>query len=117
MSDGEALAAAALALGVGIVEGEAGGEIVLLPVHAAAAPTEATRAVAVEDAAGSLDLLVERPGLADIVDRISEARAAAPRRRQFDSDRPFGRPAHQLGDPRFRRRSQGQRRGAGAGGG
>src|SRR5687768_18324961 len=34
--DGEARAAAALALGVRIFEDEAGGEIVLLPVHAAA---------------------------------------------------------------------------------
>jgi hypothetical protein len=34
--DGEALAAAARGLGIGVVEHEAGGEIVLAPIHDAA---------------------------------------------------------------------------------
>src|ERR1700741_5251925 len=80
ISDGEALAAAAGALGVGIVEHEAGGEIVLAPVHDRADQIEDGGAVDVEDAAGRLDLLVELRLLGHIVDRIGKARAAAPRR-------------------------------------
>ena len=80
-SDGEALAAATLALGVGILEDEAGGEIVFLPVHEASDQIEDGRAVDIEGAAGRLDLLVERLRLMDIVDGVGEARAAAPRRR------------------------------------
>src|SRR5688572_33007364 len=57
--DGEALAAAAGALGVGVVEGEAGGEVVFLPVHPAADQVEDRGAIHVEGAAGRLDLLGE----------------------------------------------------------
>ena len=92
-SDGEAFAAAAGALGVGIFEHEPGGEIVLAPVHDAADQVQHRRAVDVEGAAGSLDLLVERILLGDIIDRISEARTAAARGRQLDPDRTFGRAA------------------------
>ena len=58
-SDGEALAATAGALGVGVGEGEAGGEIILDPVHHAADQIEDRAAVDVECAARGLDLLVE----------------------------------------------------------
>src|SRR5688572_17926560 len=58
--DGEALAAAAGALGVGVGEDEPRGEIVLDPVHGRANEVEQRSAVDVESAARSLDLLVER---------------------------------------------------------
>src|SRR4051812_41223837 len=106
-SDGEALAAAAGALGVGIVEREAGGEIVLAPVHHRSDQIEHARAVDVKCSGGRLDLLIERLFLGHIIDRISEAGAAAARRRQLDPDRPFRRLGHQLGDARLR--SFGQR--------
>src|SRR4051794_20887523 len=54
----EALAAAAGALGVGIVEHEAGREIVLAPVHDRADEVQHRSAVDIEIAAGSFDLLV-----------------------------------------------------------
>ena len=59
-SDHETLAAAAGALGIGVLEHEAGGEIVFDPVHRAADQIEHARAVDVEHAAGGVDLLVER---------------------------------------------------------
>src|SRR5207237_1856413 len=100
-SDGEALAAAAGAFGVGVFEHEPGCKVILAPVHGRADQIEDGGAVDVEGAARRLDLLVELRLLADIVDRISEARAAAPRRRQLDADRAFRRLRHQFGDPRL----------------
>src|SRR3954468_5285530 len=88
-SDGEALAATATALGVGVGEDEAGGEIVFLPVHHAADQIEDGGGVDVKAAGGRVDLLVERLRLVHKVDRISEARAAAPGGRELDSDGPF----------------------------
>src|SRR4051794_36406573 len=90
-SDGEALAATATALGVGVGEDEAGGEIVFLPVHHAADQIEDGGGVDVEGAGGRVDLLVERPRLAYKVDRISQARAAAPGGGELDPDGPFRR--------------------------
>src|SRR6185295_11473739 len=104
--DGEAFAAAAGAGRVGIVEHEAGRKIVLAPVHHRADQIEDRAAVDVEGAAGRRNLLVERVFLRHIVDRISEARAAAPGGRQFDPDgAPWGF-AHQLGDTVLRRAGQ-----------
>src|SRR5205085_5222993 len=84
--NGKALAAAAGALGVGIVEHEAGGEIVLAPVHHRPDQVQDRRAVDVEGASGRLDLLVEALLLGHIIDRVGEAGAAAPGRRQLDAD-------------------------------
>src|SRR5678815_5727998 len=70
-SDGEALAAPAGALGVRVVKHEAGGEIVLTPVHDRSDQVEHRRAIDVEGAAGGLDFLVERLLLGYIIDRIS----------------------------------------------
>src|SRR3546814_18695835 len=58
---------------------EAGGEIILDPVHHAADQVEHRCAVDVEDAAGRLDLLVELHLFGDIIDRVSEPRTAAAR--------------------------------------
>ena len=58
-------------------------------------------AVDIEGAARRFDLLVELRLLGDVIDRISEARAAAARGRQLDADRALGRARHQLGDPRL----------------
>src|SRR6476469_1274512 len=110
--DGEALAAPAGPLGVGVVEREAGGEIVLGPVHGRADQVEHRCAVDVELAAGRFDLLVERLLLGHVIDRVSEARTAAARGRQLDADRAAGCAGHQLGNARFRARSQRDRRGA-----
>src|SRR3954471_17427059 len=77
--DGEALPAPASAFGVGVVEHEAGGEIILAPVHHRPDQIEYRGAVNVEVAAGGLDLLVEGLFVDDVIDRISEAGAAAPR--------------------------------------
>src|SRR4051812_8650261 len=85
-SDGEAFAAAASALRIGIVEDEPSGEVVLAPVHRRADQIEHRRAIDVESAASRFDLFVEGLFVADVIDRISEARAAAARRRQLDAD-------------------------------
>src|SRR5438552_2298363 len=98
--DGEAFPAAARALGIRIVEHEAGGEIVLAPVHGRADEVENRRTVDIEGAAGCLDLLVERLLIGYVIDRISEARAAAAGRRQLDPDGAFSRAAHQVGHAR-----------------
>src|SRR6187399_510363 len=71
-SDGEAFSAAAGALGIRIVEHEAGGEFVFLPVHPAADQVEDRSAIDVEVSSRRLDLLVERIFKADIIDRIGE---------------------------------------------
>src|SRR5258705_8382252 len=72
----EALAAAAGALGVGIVEHEARGEIIFEPVHGRSDEAEDGRPVDIEIAAGDFDLLVERLFIGHVIDRINEARAA-----------------------------------------
>src|SRR5437764_11164813 len=78
--DGEAFPAAAGALGVRVVEHEAGGEIIFAPVHDRSDEIQHRGAVDVKIAAGSLDLLVEGLFLGHIVDGVSQPRAAAPRR-------------------------------------
>src|SRR3546814_6681285 len=85
-SDLEAIAAAATALGIGVVEDETGGEVVLHPVHGRSDQIEDRRAVDIEGAAGSFDLLVELGFFAYIVDRIGKARTAAAGRRQLHAD-------------------------------
>ena len=87
----EAFPAAAGALGVGVGEDEAGGEIVLDPVHRRADQVEDRAAVDEQRAAGRVDPLVERLGVGDVIDRIGEARTAAARGRQLDPDRVGGR--------------------------
>src|SRR3954469_19853703 len=67
-SDGEALAAAAGTLRIGIVEREAGGEIVLVPVHHRSDQVEHRGAVDVKGAAGGFDLFVERLLVGHIID-------------------------------------------------
>src|SRR4249919_1620583 len=94
----EALAAAARALGVGIVEHEARGEIVLAPVHGRSDEVEHRGAIDIENAARGFDLLVERLFIAHVIDRVSETRTAALGGRQLDPDRACGRAGHQVGD-------------------
>src|SRR5205085_5948182 len=118
-SDREALAAAAAAFGVGVFEDEAGGEIVLLPVHGRADQIEDRAAVDEEGAGRGLDPLVEGHGLADIVDGISQARAAAAGGGELDPERSLRRTRHQRGNPRLRGGGEGERgraRAAGGGG-
>src|SRR5215213_1744889 len=109
-SDGEALAAAAGAGRVWILEDEAGCEIVLAPVHRRADEIQDRRAVDVECAARRLDLLIERLLFADIIDRVSEARTAAARRRKLDPDRSFRSSAHEVGDALLGARCEDDRR-------
>src|SRR6476661_1478352 len=113
-SDGEAFAAAAGALGVGIFEDEPGGEIVLTPIHYRSDQVHHRSAVDVKGAAGGLDLLVERLLLSDVVDRIGKPRAAAARCREFDPNRARGSARHQVRNARFGRGRQGDRRRTGA---
>src|SRR5258705_1382704 len=110
----EALAAAAGALGVGIVEHEARGEIIFAPVHGRSDEVEDGRAVDIEIAAGGFDLLVERLFIGHVIDRISQARAAAFGSRKLCPDRAVGRARHEVGDPIQRRACQDDRRRTGA---
>src|SRR3546814_18105253 len=65
-SDGEAFAAAAHALGVGIVEHESGGEIVLAPVHRRSDQIEQRTGIDEQYAARGFDPLVHRAGVRHI---------------------------------------------------
>src|SRR3546814_16131762 len=98
--DGEALAATATTLGIGIVEDEPCGKIVLHPVHRRSDQIEHRRAVDEEYAARRFDLLVELHLIGHIVDRIGKARTYPARRRKRDADRPFRRLSHRLREDR-----------------
>src|SRR3546814_15565070 len=97
--NGKAFAAAASPLGVGVLEYEAGGKIVLHPVHRAADEIEHAGAVDVECAARRYDLLVEPGLLGHIVDRIGKSRTAATRGCKLDSDCALRGSGHQYRSP------------------
>src|SRR3546814_11980862 len=74
-SDGEAFAAAAHALGVGIVEHESGGEIVLAPVHRRSDQIEQRTGIDEQYVARGFDPSVHRAGVRHIIHRIEIGRA------------------------------------------